>query len=242
MNNALRAPSSLLALLLLFTGCRPPQIEQVGDDPGVFDAGTETTPTGSACPADPSYAFNNSFSPYLGTPDEPEITVVNFSNFGCPHCAHLAERIDELLDRREDLRPRVRFYFHHFMFTVGGSAEIHASAAAAGYQGQPSFWAVHDFIYEKMLGVGGMPTADAVERYARNNLDLDIDRFREDRDSDATLSYLWWDRTQGKAAGVLGTPTVYVCGEPVLPYLIESAIDYYLEEAAADGGVDSGGD
>jgi protein-disulfide isomerase len=43
-----------------------------------------------------------------------------------------------------------------------------------------------------------------------------------------TYSYLSWDKAQGQAAGVTGTPSVFVCGEKISWGDLESVIDGYL--------------
>lgn len=132
----------------------------------------------------------------LGDPAAP-ITVVEHSDFECPHCAAAAPVLRRLV---EESQGRVRLVFRHFpLFTKHPFALTAALAAeAAGDR----FWALHDLLfthqdrltdadltrYAAQVGAGGV-TGDAAQRF-RSAVEADY--------------------RAGAAAGVRGTPTLFV--------------------------------
>jgi protein-disulfide isomerase len=213
------------ALLLGLAGCRSPESlpkDIPPFDPSVDpDAGVE--PPGEACAADFQYDFNNDFSPYFGGEASVDAEVSHFSSFYCIHCADFAAKSEALWERRPELKARARIYFHHMNYGYR-----HRAAVAAANQGEEHFWALHDYIFDRMLD-GGNPSKKEIRNFVREDLALDMARFDADAEDKQTYSYLLWDIDQGLAAGVVVTPTVFVCGQalPSRGYL-ESAVDDYL--------------
>ena len=227
--------SALLALALVAAAsCRDPYVEPAADipDAGEFDAGGEDDAgPGELCPAGSPDLFNDAYSHYIGGEDSVDLVVSNFSYFRCPHCAHFAEMSDEIWAARPEFRSRVRLYYHHYPFDNTTSWQLHAAAEAAGRQGMENFWAVHDLLYG---GMNAEPqhlySVEEVIEFVDQELDLDMEQFHADRQSDEVLAFLAWDKSQAQAAGVTGTPSVFICGEKISWSSIEDIVDGYLSE------------
>ena len=202
-----------LPLFAFVVSCRSPENAepqtplQTDFDASVPDGG-ELAPI-AACAADGRYTFNNNFSPYFGGASEPLVEVNHFSSFYCPHCADFAAYTHARWQNRAEYENSVRIYFHH-----ANLGYRHFAAAAAANQGMEYFWALHDFIYAEMLANSG-PSDAEIDSYVENTLKLDMVRFEEDTHSKKTLDFLSWDINQGLDAGMVGTPTVFVCGDPM---------------------------
>jgi protein-disulfide isomerase len=127
-------------------------------------------------------------------------TIV-YADFGCPFCATAWARIREL---------PLRLCFRHFpMASKHPRAPLlHAAAEAAGRQG--AFWEMCDSLYADRGRVDDPHLWERAERFG-----LDLDRFNEDRRSDAVRERITRDFTGGVRAGVAGTPTVFVDGRPM---------------------------
>lgn len=138
----------------------------------------------------------------FGNPDAP-VTIVEFGDFECPYCHDAAPVLRRVV---EESGGQVRLVFRHFpLFEVHPYALTAALAAeAAGEQGR--FWDMHDLLFAhqdrlddtalahwaQKLGLDGASVVgDAAQRFA----DV-VER----------------DYLAGSAAGVRGTPTVYVDG------------------------------
>ncbi len=140
-------------------------------------------------------------APVRGDPGAP-VTIVEFSDFQCPHCKHLQPVLKEL----EDEYPQVKVYFKNYPITRAHPyAQLAAQAAlAAGKQGK--FWQFHDKLF------GGDQDKESMadlERYARE-LKLDLPRWKKDIDGFADR--VARDRSDGERAGVDATPTLYING------------------------------
>ena len=185
----------------------PPSLYYTDFDASVPDGG-DVAPV-AACAENGQYTFDNNFSPYFGGEAAVDVEVVQFSSFYCTHCADFAAFTKARWQSRSDFQDRVRVYFHH-----ANLGYRHRAAVAAAAQGMENFWKLHDFIYVEMLS-GRSLSDTAVRAYAENELHLDMKRFDEDADSPETDAFLKWDINQGFSAGMIGTPTVFVCGDPV---------------------------
>jgi protein-disulfide isomerase len=201
-------------------------------DVGPFDAGDTDSDDQAPCLQGAEYIFDNSHSPYYGGESSVDVEVVAYSSFYCSYCAEFATRSEELWDSRTDYQERVRFYFHHWFVTP----DLALAATAAFYQGSENFWAMHDHIYERQLSEPTNPyTLEELTQYADEVLGLDMAQFQADVESDDTLSFLYWDKGQAEDYGVLGSPTVFICGErissdDITDFTIDAIIDAYLDE------------
>ena len=87
--------------------------------------------------------FDLKAAPLRGEASAP-ITLVEFSDFQCPHCKALQPVLEKLLD---EYRGKVRLFFKNYPITrAHPDAALSAAAAlAAGKQGK--FWAFHDRLF-----------------------------------------------------------------------------------------------
>ena len=215
--------------LLLFAACNPIAVPKQYTPPDVpaFDAGSaDDEVPGNRCPESPAYRFDNRYSPFFGGEEAVDVEVAQFSNFSCPHCADFASMTRDLWNRREDFRRRVRIYFHHYPFDYEIPWEQHRSAVAAANQGMDHFWEMHDFIYDG-LDSGNQYGKKTLFDFAEQN-GLDRTRFEADYESEETIAFITWDRDQCLRTGASGTPSVFVCGEPINWSLLESEVDRLL--------------
>jgi len=170
--------------------------------------------------------LDNTGAPFRGNGIDPEIVITGFSNFLCSHCATAATVLEELFADPLYADHAV-YYFRHFPFSTDPAAiavKDHRAAEAAHMQG--AFFAMHDALYaafpvtdeETLLGLA--VTAG-----------LDADQFEIDYAADASLARVLADRQAGLAAGVGGTPTIFVDGRkvypwPVLPDVLDCLLGY----------------
>ncbi len=161
-------------------------------------------------------------SPARGDEAAP-ITIVEFSDFQCPHCALAHEPLREVIERHPG---RVRVVFKHFPLSFHTHAELAARAAVAA-QMQGKFWEMHDLLFQNQADL----SPELIERLA-NQIGLDMRRFRADRDSDEVGRRVAADRALGEEAGVQGTPALFINGRDY-PLGIEDIDAYLVEEEAA---------
>jgi protein-disulfide isomerase len=134
------------------------------------------------------------------------VRIVLFSDFQCPFCAQVARPFSELRSRGVDGVQTV-VEFKHFPLSIHPAADLaHLAALAAREQGK--FWEMHDLLFAKQSAV----KRDDLLKYAAT-LGLDLDRFKEDLDSDRLKQEIVADEAEGRKLGVRGTPTFFVNGK-----------------------------
>lgn len=85
----------------------------------------------------------------LGDPEAP-ITVIEFSDFGCPYCAKFASEIFPVLEREFIATGKVRWRYVPFVLgAFPNGAEAARAAECAAEQGEEAFWRMHDRLYER---------------------------------------------------------------------------------------------
>ena len=145
--------------------------------------------------------------PSLGPADAP-VTIVEFSDFQCPYCRQAQATLKALL---QQYAGKVRLVYRDFPVPQlhPGAAAAAEAARCAGEQGK--FWQYHDLLYEN-------PTKQAKSdliRYA-DELGLDRGRFHECVQGRRYANVVARGVTDGKNVGVVGTPTFFVNGIPLI--------------------------
>lgn len=151
---------------------------------------------------------------FKGDP-EASVTVTEFADFQCPACRSAAVLKDKLL---EDYPNNVKVVFRHFPLAGHSHAQTAAQVVeAAGDQGK--FWEMHDLLFLNQDEWGSsIPRAktrnevlEIFEGYARE-LELNVEEFLEALKSNKHMAVINRDMSDGRAAGVTGTPQFYVNG------------------------------
>jgi protein-disulfide isomerase len=128
--------------------------------------------------------------------------AILYLDLACPACARTW-----VVARKLPLR----LCFRHFPMTAKRprSPALHAAAEAAGVQG--AFWEMCDSLFEDRGRVDDPHLWERAER-----LGLDLDRFNEERRSEAVAARVRRDFESGVRAGVAGTPAAFADGRLIL--------------------------
>jgi predicted DsbA family dithiol-disulfide isomerase len=141
-------------------------------------------------------------APMLGDAHAP-ITLVEFSDFQCPHCKKAAPILERIV--LEEYRGQVKLFYKSYPLSSHPDAKVAAQAAmAAGKQGK--FWPYFDKIYGGDLEKEDMTV---LEKYAK---DLKLDLKKWHADLDAMKPVVEKDRSDGEKLEVSATPTIYING------------------------------
>jgi formate-nitrite transporter family protein len=132
--------------------------------------------------------------------------LMEYLDFQCPYCRAAHGAIKSVV--LNDLAGRVRLRVRHFpLRDKHPRADATARAAeAAGRQGK--FWEMHDLLFEHFDAV-----TDADLLAYATTLGLDATRFTADLADPALIAAIDDDITTGLAAGVTGTPGLFLDGE-----------------------------
>ena len=141
-------------------------------------------------------------SPSKGPAGAP-IVIVEWADFECPACGAVRPVLDQLYEKYPD---SVRLVFKHYPLSIHQNAEKAArSAVAAERQGK--FWEMHRVLFENQTQL----SIENVEKLAQG-IGLDLARFRQDRDSEATADRVAKDRRQGESFDLASTPSLFING------------------------------
>jgi protein-disulfide isomerase/rhodanese-related sulfurtransferase len=152
------------------------------------------------------------------------VTVVEFGDFECPVCGREEPVAKKIRSKYAD---RIRFVFRQFPIHSHQFAKRMAEASECAAD-QGKFWEAVETIYAHQDDL----SEDRLKRDAAD-IGLDMGKFNQCMESGADAARVERDREDGKALGVVGTPTIFV-GHQVLsgvPDLedFSRAIDQELE-------------
>jgi protein-disulfide isomerase len=136
-------------------------------------------------------------------PAQAPVTIVEFSDFQCPFCARVNPTLEQVRAKYGD---KVRIVFRQYPLDMHPQARKAAEASLCANE-QGKFWEMHDamFANQQLLGVDDLK-AKAV------GLGLNADSFNSCLDSGKFGSQIAQDLEAGSAAGVSGTPALFING------------------------------
>jgi protein-disulfide isomerase len=149
--------------------------------------------------------------PVMGSLDA-AVHLVEFADYGCPHCRDLFETLHELLESR-----KTKVKLTVLNFPLGNCHEARGScfvprAAECSFQ-QGGYAEFSDRAFE----LGAMSPVGQVEQLPNILKDLGLEpvAFTACMDADETMEKIKADRRHGLDLGVTGTPTLFLNGRRV---------------------------
>jgi protein-disulfide isomerase len=142
-------------------------------------------------------------APVLGKATAP-VTMIEFSEFQCPYCARFATTVMSDIKKEYIDTGKLRFVFRNYPLPFHKYAAQAAEAAAcAGDQGM--FWEMHDILFQNH---DKLDTND-LKSYGEK-IGLFMNDYLFCMDSDKHAEEIQKDLTDGRRAGVTGTPTFFI--------------------------------
>lgn len=175
----------------------------------------------------------------LGPEDAP-VTIMEFSDFQCPHCRDF-NALTGILLRQNFTGEGGPVRWVSYDFPLGGFPNsIPAAIAGRCAEEQGAFWPMHDLLYARQQSWAreGNP-ARRFSGYARD-LGLDGEAFDACQKERRHLDEIMGSRRYGDQLGVRGTPTLFINGQRLdrIPSYeeFERAIRQVAARSAAVGG------
>lgn len=167
-------------------------------------------------------------NPSIG-PTSAKVTMVEFSDFECPHCRELYEGLKTLLPEHPD----VRFVFKDFALTqIHPWAETAAIGARCAYiQNPESFWPVYSQIFDNQDLLSVENIWDKLNEFAAQ-ANLDKDTFKSCLSSKEAKDAVENNHREGESLSVNSTPTIFINGRPI-PGGDKSTLTQYLTYESA---------
>lgn len=151
-------------------------------------------------------------APSIG-PADAKVTVVEFSDFECPHCREMYS----ILKIVEPEFPQVRFVYKNFPLT-----EIHPWAMTASiaarcvFQSSPdAFWKIHNQLFDNQDTITADNAWEEVTDFA-TSAGVSADALHTCMAAPETKTKVEADLAEGKALGVESTPTFFINGRPMI--------------------------
>ena len=132
------------------------------------------------------------------------ITLVEYGDFECPHCAAAEPVVREV---RRRLGARLLFVFRHFPLANLHPHAEHAAEAAEAAAVQGRFWEMHDALFAEQEA---LEDSDLVQR--AKTLRLDVARFVAELEGGVHVARVQQNFQSGVRSGVNGTPTFFING------------------------------
>jgi protein-disulfide isomerase len=151
----------------------------------------------------------------------PRLTLVEYGDFGCPYCFQASRPVRSLLDRFDGLR----LVWRHFPVSeIHPRAELAAELSElAGLHGR--FWQAHSLLLAQRGRFSRDDLLSVAKRLELDPAEADA-ALRERTFRERVLA----DLEGGRRAGVNGTPTFFVDGEPLdrpwseLPQIVRASL------------------
>ncbi len=129
-----------------------------------------------------------------------------------------------------ELSKRVKLVYKHFPLSFHKQAKPAAIASEAAHA-QGKFWEMHDKIFADMKNI-----SDENLRKWAEEIGLDMAKYDEFLKSGAGDKIVTQDMTEGRAAGLRGTPSIYINGRKFQstagysPAAFKSVINKYFKQ------------
>ncbi len=167
-------------------------------------------------------------SPATGAAN-PQVTVIEFSDFECPSCQHAAGYMKPILAAHSDKVRYVRFdtplmNIHPWAFSA-------AVAGRAVYRQKPDlFWTFKEQIYDNQEKLSAFTLDDFVLGFAKDH-DFDMKKFEADLASPEIKKEILYGVAAAFSNDIRSTPTYLVNGVAVDPGNDGKALADYVEKA-----------
>ena len=172
----------------------------------LFATRPDAPPAGGTASAE---ALAPADAPRLNDAPNASVTLVEFLDYQCPGCAALQPMMGQIVEQYGD---RVEFVVRDFPLPMHQNAEAAAVAAAAAHR-QGQFVPMYTRLFETQQSWAEQPDPAGTFRGHAEELGLDLNAYDAAVADPATLERVQADRAAGEAAGVQGTPTLFVNGE-----------------------------
>src|SRR3989338_9919304 len=168
--------------------------------------------------------------PSLGNKNA-KVTIIESSDYQCPFCRTFWKESFSQLKKEYIDTGKVRFVYRDYPLSFHPMAEPSAQAGQCADE-QGKYWEFHDKIFgeEEKKGQGTVTyTVAEVKRWA-SEISLDGPSFNECLDSGKYKDEVAKDFSDGSAAGVSGTPSVFINGRLIVGAQPFSAFKAIIDE------------
>jgi len=150
---------------------------------------------------------NETASPDSSNQTAQTVEILKYSDFQCPACRNFVPVEAQL---KRDFGDMVQITYKHFPLSGFQYSRLAAHSAEAARE-QGKFHEMHDLIFENQAEWSRGNARELFEGYAEQ-LNLDMDQFRADVESEKIAERVEQDREEGLRRTVSSTPTFFING------------------------------
>ncbi len=198
---------------------------------GEIAADTETS-AGAAWDDSESPVPITSKDPMWGKREAP-VTIVMFSDFQCPFCSRVEPTLDQVRTAYGPDKVRIVWKNNPLPFHPNAKPAAEAAQGVFAMAGNDAFWKFHDTAFKNQQQL----SPDSYMKWAADAGVKDAAAYKAGLDSHKWADKVDADESQGKAAGVQGTPSFFVNGvfiNGAQPFdQFKTTIDQELQKAQA---------
>ena len=171
--------------------------------------------------------------PTMGPANAP-ITIVEFADFECPHCAHAMGIVETAVESKYS--GKIRLVFKNY--PLAGHQWAHAAAVAAEcvrVQNPGAFWDFARTVYRDQATITPDNLSQHIDDFAQHN-QLDSQALHACMMGQGADQRIAQDLSDGQKANVMSTPTLFVNGIPVMgaePDVLDYVINSELKKRQA---------
>ncbi len=136
-----------------------------------------------------------------------QVEILKYSDYQCPACRDYVPLVKQL---KEDYGDMVEINYRHFPLSGFQFSRL-ASHSVEAAREQGHFQEMHDLIFENQAEWSRGNAQSIFDGYAEQ-IGLDMEQFRQDRESDSVAERVEQQRQEGLRRTVNSTPTFFVNG------------------------------
>lgn len=146
-------------------------------------------------------------------PVDAKVLIKEYSDFQCPACAATAPVLESIVDEYGD---KVRFEYNDYPLPQHQNAVESAIAGQCAFA-QDAFFDMHDKLFDAQNEWATLGKQEARDRFTQYATDLGLDAaaFTTCLTDGSMIDRVNEDLSEGKAARVNSTPTIFVNGERI---------------------------
>lgn len=141
---------------------------------------------------------------HIQGPENAEVTLVEYGDFECPHCAAAFPIVEKL---RHQQGENLRFVYRHFPLSESHPNAQNAAEAAEAAGAKDLFWPMHQLLFENQTALAIPDLVGYAEQ-----LGVDAGWFKETLVKHLFAKRVREDFIGGVRSGVNGTPTFFING------------------------------
>ncbi|MBX6334970.1 thioredoxin domain-containing protein, partial [Candidatus Saccharibacteria bacterium] len=166
------------------------------------------------------------------------VTLVEYGDFECPACGSFYPLIEQVKEKYKD---KIAFQFRHLPLVQIHKNALAAARAAEAAANQGKFWEMYHLLFQNQRAWAQSSDAKPTFIEYAAQLQLDMQKFREDMDSSETNARVNADIAEfKKTKETMSTPTFFLDGKKITAGTLEEFSKLIDEAIAAKQGASQG--